>query len=302
MATETSSIDDILMGGKTDTQPSTPESSPEIDYELDEKESESEPPQSPQGFENDYIDKEEDIEDKGAPPEDDKEFDDYGNEKPKERMYTLAELNDAKNQAVRERLARMKESNMTPQQAQQLQQQAQSFNADPNSSEPWQAQLENFVEETFNKINQRQVTKQHAEREEAAQEEFREKFTEGMGRFGDFREVVGSQPFDDPMTYALRGMKDPAAFAYAASKRHPDELKRISGLSDPYAKIVEMGKLEERMRKAPVQTKAPRPVSRTSEDTTMKPTANKDKEPSIESLIARNDAKKLAVLKQRRNR
>lgn len=302
MATETSSIDDILMGGKTDTQPSTPESSLEIDYELDEKESESEPPQSPNGFENDYIDKEEDIEDKAAPPEDDKEFDDYGNEKPKERMYTLAELNDAKNTAVRERLARMKESNMTPQQAQQLQQQAQSFNADPNSSEPWQAQLENFVEETFNKINQRQVTKQHAEREEAAQEEFREKFTEGMGRFGDFREVVGSQPFDDPMTNALRGMKDPAAFAYAASKRHPDELKRISGLSDPYAKIVEMGKLEERMRKAPVQTKAPRPVSRTSEDTTMKPTANKDKEPSIESLIARNDAKKLAVLKQRRNR
>lgn len=297
MATETSNIDDILMGRSADSQPAAPDSTSDVDYELDEKEGESEPLASP-GFENDYIDPEEDTESKAGAPSDDKEFDDYGNEKPKERMYTLAELNDAKNQAVRERLARMK---ATPAEAQQLQQQTQSFNADPNSSEPWQEQLESFVEQTFNKISERQVTRQQQEREEAAQEEFREKFTEGMGRFGDFREVVGSQPFDDTMTYALRGMKDPAAFAYAASKRHPDELKRISGLSDPYAKIVEMGKLEERMRKASPGTKAPRPVSRTPEDSTIK-IQPKEKEASIESLIARSEAKKLAQLKQRRSR
>lgn len=297
MATETSNIDDLLMGGKTDFQPATPESHPEIDYDLDEKESESESLQSP-GFENDYIDQDESTEEAVA-PEADKEFDDYGNEKPKERMYTLAELNDAKNKAVRERISRMKTDGMTQQDAQHLQQQTQSFNADPNSNEPWQEQLESFVEQTFNKISQRQVTQEQQAREAAVQEEFRDRFTQGMERFQDFRDVVGSQPFDDPMTYALRGMKDPAAFAYAASRRHPDELKRISSLSDPYAKIVEMGKLEERMRKAPASTKAPRPVSRTSEDSASKEKP-KNSAPSIESLIAQSESKKLAKLNQRR--
>lgn len=299
MATETSSIDDMLMGGKTDLQPATPESQLD-DYEESTPENVTEEV-ARDSFEHDYIDPNEEAEkiEKKADEQDD--FDDYGNEKPKERLYTLAELNEEKNKAVRERLARMKQGEINPQQAQQLQQQAQTFNADPNSGEDWQHQLESFVEQTFNKISQRDVTHQQQMREQQANEEFQDKFHQGMDRFGDFREVVGAQPFDNTMTYALRGMSDPAAFAYAAAKRHPQELQRISALQDPYAKMVEMGKLEERMKKTAQQTKAPRPVSRTSEDSTIKEVP-KDKAPSIEDQIARSDARRLAALKQKRNR
>lgn len=299
MATETSSIDDILAGVKTPAQPETHENQyveepPPESNEVEEPESED------SGFERDYIDPNEEADEELTESPAAKEVDEYGNEAPPEKMYTLAELNDAKNKAVRERLARMKED-MTPQQAQQLQQHAQTFNADPNSTESWQDQLEQFVEQTFNKISQKEVARQHQDKERQAHEEFTQKFTDGMGRFGDFREVVGSQPFDDPMTYALRGMKDPAAFAYAASKRHPEELKRISSLSDPYAKMVEMGKLEERMRKKPSSTNAPRPITRTPEDTTSK-VKPKETSSSIEDMIARSDARRMAQLKQRRNR
>jgi len=71
------------------------------------------------------------------------------------------------------------------------------------------------------------------------------------------------------MTYALRGLPDPAAFIYAASKRHPQELARISQIGDPAAQIMEMGRLEERMRKSAPSTKAPRPVSKSRDDASM---------------------------------
>ena len=122
-----------------------------------------------------------------------------------------------------------------------------------------------------------------------------------MDRFSDFKDVVGSQPITDPMTYALRGMNDPSAFIYAASKRAPQELQRISNISDPYVQMVEMGKLEERMRKTPMTTKAPRPVSKTVDNSSI-PVQQKKGEPSIEDLIAHADAKRRAQLTSRRGR
>jgi hypothetical protein len=101
------------------------------------------------------------------------------------------------------------------------------------------------------------------------------------------------------MTLALRGMNDPAAFIYAASKREPQEIERISKLRDPYARMVEMGKLEERMRRNKPITKAPKPLGRTQEDLGI-PQSKKSKEPTIEDLIAKADAKKLANIRPKR--
>ncbi len=232
--------------------------------------------------------------------EDKREYDAYGNEKPAPKTYTEDEVNEKINKAVRERLARG-----NPQQPNQqaVQQQAKKdFEYNPESDESWQQQLELFVEQTVSKMSQKQYAQQEQQRENQAHEEFQDKFTQGMGKFGDFKEVVGSQPITDPMTLALRGMQDPASFIYAASKRHPAELTRISQIPDKYSQMVEMGKLEERMRKSPVgTTKAPRPVSRTSEDTGL-PASKKKSEPSIEDLIAKSEARKLALVKQRRAR
>ncbi len=227
-----------------------------------------------------------------------KEYDDYGNTKAKPKTYTEEEVNDRINKAVRERLARLDRNGNNPS-TQQVQQQAQqNFEYDPNAEGNWQQQLEVVIEQTVNKLSQKEVNRQQQQREERAQAEFHDKFTQGMDKFSDFREVVGAQPVTDPMTMALRGLKDPASFIYAASKRHPQELARISQLPDPVAQVLEMGKLEERMRKAAPGTKAPR----TKEDAGLPVKDKKNSEPSIEDMIAKADAKRMAQIKQRRSR
>lgn len=308
MATEVSSIDDLLMSGKTQQQPAAPEhqyepeeSKPsqeingpetletpdELGYHEYEGADESKPRQE------DTKPKETQNEEQ---PEDD-ELDDYGNHKAKPKTYTEDEVNERINKAIRDRLSRMERNNQpNTQQAQQAKDAGFEYN--PDSSQDWQQQLEQFVEQTVTKMSSKKEQQAQAQREEQAQAEFELKFHNGMSKFQDFRDVVGSQPVTDAMTIATRAMKDPAAFLYAASKRHPQELQRISQIPDQYAQMVEVGKLEERMRKSKTSTKAPRPVSKTREDAGM-PTQS-SKAPTIEDLIAHADAKRLQQRTARR--
>jgi hypothetical protein len=297
MATETSNIDDLLMGAKTNTMPETPEHDAQNDTALEQ---------------NDY-----DVGDNDSDPDDAPddtpdlasseemphvaEVDDYGNEKEAPRTYSQEEVDEKINKAIRDRLSRMKTQEQGLPSVQQVQQAQDGFNYNENAEGNWEQQLESFIERTFTKVNQRQATEAQTRKEREAHAEFEDKFTNGMERFRDFRDVVGVQPITDPMTLALRGMKDPAAFVYAASKRHPQELQRISGIADPYAQMVEMGKLEERMRKSASGTNAPRPVSRSKEDTGM-PQSKKKEGDSIEDLIAKADTKRRAQLTARRGR
>jgi len=297
MATETSNIDDLLMGAKTNTMPETPEHDAENDIALEQ---------------NDYDVGDNDNEPDDAPDDTPDlasseelpqvaEVDDYGNEKEAPRTYSQEEVDEKINKAIRDRLSRMKTQEQVLPSVQQVQQAQDGFNYNENAEGNWEQQLESFIERTFTKVNQRQQTEAQTRKEREAHAEFEDKFTNGMERFRDFRDVVGAQPITDPMTLALRGMKDPAAFVYAASKRHPQELQRISGIADPYAQMVEMGKLEERMRKSASGTNAPRPVSRSKEDTGM-PQSKKKEGDSIEDLIAKADTKRRAQLTARRGR
>jgi hypothetical protein len=290
MATETSSIDELLTSGNPALQPATPEAKDD-EYEGDAPESTIEPDPG-QDFDRDYIDPDE-AEDEPEPELEAAELDEYGNAKEKPKLYTEEEVNERINKTIRERLRNR---------AAEIPQETppQATNKDGTVNEDWQEQLEGFIEQTLVKRSQREQMTQAQAREQAAYEEFHGRFQQGMGRFGDFHDVVKATDFDDPMAQALRGIKDPAAFAYAASKRHPEDLARIRGIADPYAKMVEIGKLEERMKKQAGSTKAPKPVSRTVEDSTTKPKPRETN--SIDDLIARNDAKRLARVKQFRNK
>jgi hypothetical protein len=302
MTTEVSSIDDLLTGAKNPQQPAAPEHQPEdISYGNDEPESsalsdELSEQSEPERPDSDYEPEESESKQESEP----ESQDEYGNPSTPERTYTEKEHRELVNKAVRERLERLERNNpqLNPQQIQQIQNQAQGFEYDPESPDSWQQQLKGFVKQTFNEISQEQTQQQVQQRERQAQAEFETKFHEGMSKFSDFRDVVGNQPITDAMTIATRAMKDPAAFLYAAAKRQPQELNRIANIADPYTQMVEMGKLEERMRKAKPTTKAPKPLSRTQEDASM-PHKN-DKEPSIEDLIAKADAKRRAALSARR--
>lgn len=302
MSTETSNIDDILasQGGikapEMKQDYSEPESAPELSsdespsYDYGESDDSSQPDSdnAPEATERKEV----------KAPEDNQ--DEYGNQKPKPRTYTEDEVNERINKAVRERLTRGSTNEQQPQ-AHQVQQQAKDFEYNPDSDESWQTQLESFVEQTVSKMGQKQAQQHHHQREQQAQMELQEKIQQGIDRFGDFRESVASQPISDAMTMALRGMKDPAAFIYAASKRMPQELQRIAQIPDQYAQMVEMGKLEERMRQSKPTTKAPRPISRTQDDgvTIKKP---EKREETIEDMIAASDAKRKAALNARRGR
>lgn len=299
MSEQYGNIDDLLAGSKSPTQPETPEyQEPEFDdspVEYDELPSigdtintDSEP----------MVQSEDEATPESEP---EPEQDDYGNPKSKAKTYSEEELNDRINKAVRDRLARGSQQQQAQPTQQQVQQQAAGFEYNENAEGNWQQQLESFVENTVSRMSQKQAQQQQNLREQQVQMEFEQKFLNGIDKFSDFREIVGAQNISDPMTYALRGMKDPAAFIYAASKRQPQELQRIANINDPVTQVVEMGKLEERMRKAANGTSAPRPVSKTKEDSGL-PHKPKAGELTIEQQIAHSDARKLAKMKARHSR
>lgn len=287
------SIDELLLTNPSKVIPPTSE----------KKEEESEGEDDSILDETDSPNKE--IEPANEPEEEEEEtplasknsnVDEYGNEKPQPKTYTDEEVNERINRAVRERIARMERNgSQNPQNTQQ----AKNPEYDQDSSEDWQKQLEGFVEQTVSKISQKQVQQQQAQREQQIHAEFEDKLHRGMARFDDFVDVVGSMPFSDAMTIATRSMSDPAAFIYAASKRNAADIQRIANINDPYTQIVEIGRLEERMKKNKAITSTPKPISRTPDDGTSTPRAKKA-EPSIEQMMQDFEERKRAKINARR--
>lgn len=320
-----SNIDDLLMGVGNSQQPATPEHKEKIQNEkapIEEMEHDApeygdtdETPDPSDDNADDMDESDDNTDDEADEKPDSKESadsdvnyeeDEYGNKKERMSKGMKDRLDRKEKQHQREIEQREHELKILRQQlanqgaSGQVQKAAADFEYDPNDDSSWQQQLTEFVKQTVNSMQNDEQQKARQIKEEIAQREFHKKFTQGMDRFDDFREVVGSQPIDDAMTMSLRAMADPSAFIYAASKRHPQEIERISKLPDPYARMVEMGKLEERMRRNKPSTKAPRPLGRTKEDATTKVTP-KEKDTSGDDLLAKADAKRLAGVRNRHN-
>jgi hypothetical protein len=300
MQNEPTNIDDLLHSQHVSIQPKV-----EDNYVPDDEVQSSSDINQDDSFGSDEIKEEpafNDDADSLSVSTEEKEIDDYGNEKLAAKTYTEDEVNERINQAIRDRLARL-ERNTTQQQPNQAQvQQAtqQGFEYNSESQDSWQQQLESFVEQTVDRMSHKQAQQAQQLREKQAQSEFETKFRSGMGKFKDFTDVVGKQPITDAMTLASRGMKDPAAFFYAASKRAPQELQRISQIPDYYVQMVEIGKLEEKMRKNAPVSGAPKPLGKIKEDSSLP--LKTHREPTIEDLIAADAAKKRAAInKHRRN-
>lgn len=306
-----SSIDDLLMGVGNSQQPATPEHKEKLQEEkapieeMDSDEPEYGETEDAPDLEPESDDEpEEKTERKDESHDDEVEEDEYGNKKErippgmkdrldrKEKQHQREiEQRDFELQQLRQQLANQGASS-------QVQKAAADFEYNPDDESTWQQQLKDFVKQTVNSMHSDEQQKTRAVQEQNAQREFQQKFTKGMDRFTDFREVVGNQPIDDAMTLSLRGMADPSAFIYAASKRHPQEIQRIAKLPDPYVRMVEMGKLEERMRRNKPSTKTPRPLGRTKEDATSKVTP-KQKDTTGDDLLAKADVKRLSTVKTR---
>lgn len=188
------------------------------------------------------------------------EVNDYGIEvsKKPEKTYTQAEVNEM----IRERLSRGKFAEQQPQYTPQQQQVAQDFQHDPTSTDSWEVQLEGFIENSIAKRENRIKEQQWQQQAQQQQAEFEIKFNNGASKYSDFEQVVQGKPLTPQMVMATRGMSDPAAFIYAAAKNQEAELGRIAQIQDPMTQAVELGKLEERMRKArPLSSRSPKPIS-----------------------------------------
>lgn len=223
----------------------------------DQKESEPKEEASEQKLEP----QEKPKEDSASDDSDSNEVDDYGNKVEKPKLYTEEQVQ----KMIRDRLARGK-ANQTSEQSQQVQEAAKDFKADPESSEGWEQQLESFIEKTITKVSQKSQQEDWHKKEQELQDQFEDKFTRGMNRYNDFRDVVADKPISNSMMLATRSMQDPAAFIYAACKQHPAEIARIAKIPDSVTQIAEIGRLEERMKKAKVITKAPKPAKKITGD------------------------------------
>lgn len=282
-----SNIDDLLSGIQSPpTPPSTPEpmesSEPDV---LDATAMSDEPVEEPTQA-NDSRET--------------SQTDEYGNPKTvEEKKYTQAELDEYTNRIVRERLARIERNTPPPTQT-QINQQAQGFEYNSNSEQTWEQQLESFVEKTVMNLSQKQNAQQQQAREEATLAAFESKFREGTTKFKDYHEVVANQPITDAMLMASRAMSDPAAFFYAAAKREAAELQRIASIPDPYVQVVEMGRLESKLKMSKPVSNTPKPMGKTRDDMPMG--YGKEKQPSIDDLIAQNGAQRLARFNQQRRR
>lgn len=312
----TSSIDELLMGGAGNSlQPETPEHKPDNNEpHEDELENEGEYDTTDDDLSQPLSDDKDLDEEEDAPDEDEshesdrKEYDEdeYGNKKERMSKGMKERLDRKEKQYQRDVEQRDREINaLRAQLAQQgaspdVQKAAKDFEFDPDAEGDWQQQLAQVIRHEVKNMARTEKEEQERARESQMHREFETKFKQGITKFDDFTDVIESLPcqISDPMVLGTRAMENPAAFLYAAAKRHPAELERISKIRDPYAQMTEMGRLEERMRKNKPTTKAPRPLGRTPEDS-HSPAPKKKTEDNGDTLLARADAKRLATAKQR---
>jgi hypothetical protein len=212
----------------------------------------------------------------------DSNIDEYGNAIAKAKTYTEEEVQ----RMIRERLSR---GNQSQQQQQNTKEAVQDFQYDENNEQPWQQQLESHIEHTVQRMQQKHSQKEWEATQQSIQSDFEAKFTSGMGKYSDFQDVVSKAPITDTMMMATRSMNNPAAFIYAASKNHGEELARISKIPDPFAQAKEIGNLEAKMIKAKKITSATRPVNTPSGDIPGKPTPKRN----IDSLIQKDAERNL---------
>lgn len=215
-------------------------------------------------------------------------IDEYGNPIEKPRVYTEEEVQ----RMIRERLARVKNQEHKQPTQQQIQQAAEDgFQADPNSDDSWEVQLEQFIERTIEKRQQKINETQWRQQEAQKQAEFESKFTSGMSKYKDFQQVVADKPITDDMMLATRGMENPAAFIYAACKLKPNEINRIASIPDPAVRMMEIGRLDAQMRKEYAKvSNAPRPLQTVKGDMPVK----QHEMPSLEQRIQQYAKQKFA--------
>lgn len=284
----THSVDDLLVKSMQNQQAPVqaipnapePEPTPEITPEppqIPPTEAElPKEPEVPQGTSEQELPEKSEKAEKSSP------IDEYGNPIEKPKTYTEDEVQ----RMIRDRLSRGRNAEPAQQPTPlQVQKTAEDFQADPNSEETWETQLNTFIDKRLETRQTENEQKEWKAKETQKQADFEAKFNLGMTKYQDFQQVVGkvASSITNSMMLAARNLDNPAAFVYAAAKLHPQELERISHIGDAYAQAAEVGRLHERMVKQRAgASNAPKPIEAPKGDMTNKPI---NSSPSIDQRI-----------------
>lgn len=222
--------------------------------------------------------KEQTTETEKAEPEhkSDSPIDEYGNPIAPPKTYTEEEVN----RMIRERLARGKQVEQAQQPVKQVPPQDQP---QAGNDEAWKQELKDFVKNTYQEITKEQQEAQWQAEQLQKQAEFEDKFTTGMSKYSDFHQVTSTAPITSSMLMATRGLDNPAAFVYGAVKLYPQEIAKISQITDPYLQAAEIGRLHEKMVKTrSAVSNAPKPIENVKGDV---PAKAINQQPSLEQRI-----------------
>lgn len=210
----------------------------------------------------------------------------YGEKPGKSKVYTEDEVQ----KMIRDRLQRGRYAEESP--ANAVPATPPPANAKPVEGEgQWEEELDRYIDKRLESKEREKAEKLWQKQEQEKQVEFESKFTTGMNRYSDFKEVVQGKPITNAIMLAARTLDDPAAFIYAASKNHEKDLQRIAALPDAYQQATEIGRLEAKMRKRAGTTKASKPAQKISSDVASK---GKFERPSIDAMIQQHGQQKMA--------
>jgi hypothetical protein len=194
------------------------------------------------------------------PEKTDNAIDEYGNtiqSQEKQKVYTEEEVQ----RMIRERLARGKHAEP------EYQPPIKPKQSDEVNEEDWQTQLNNVIDKRMEERQAQLAEHQWRQQEAQKQADFEARFTNGMDKYPDFKQVISGKPITDTMMMATRALDNPAAFIYGAAKMHSAELDRISKIADPYAQSLEVGRLHEKMvKERKLVSNAPRPLETVNGD------------------------------------
>lgn len=170
-----------------------------------------------------------------------------------EPKYTDSDVN----KMIRDRLDRMKQT-ASPAQVDAI---AKEMKSDPNDQDAWKQEFIDIVKQVNKEENQKSERQKMEQDEIKRQSEFESKMNSGETKYKDFWKILNTAPITPTIMIGAREMEDPASFLYAASKLYPDELGKIAKMDNPAALMVQLGKLEERMKRNAKTTAAPRPLT-----------------------------------------
>lgn len=290
MSSEAKNIDTILVQAMQEqatnsptqptVEPSVPEQAAEASPDHEETPLAAEPAQAesevPQGTSEETLQ----VEAEKPQVSSESKIDEYGNPVAPEKTYTEEEVQ----RMMRERLSRVRQ----PEQPAPAPTVSQPKPED--GEQDWRQELKTFVKETLGEVTKEEQQAQWQQQERQRQADFESKFNVGMSKYQDFHAVVANKPITKDMMLATRGLDNPAAFIYGASKLHPQELGRIAQLADPYDQAAAIGRLHEKMVKSHNgASSAPKPISPPKGDV---PNKKVNDRPSIDSLIAQHAEQK----------